>query len=436
VDARIVHTTTPLDVAYRLGREVLGPPFLAFARLLLSASREDGASKLVFVARDGDFLMRVTEAVCNGPSDPPVSPQLSYLHLSRRSTALPGEVRFNRSSILRATEIRAGMPTIGSLLAYYGLSQARYETLLQRHGLTAGTPLDLSSIDSLLANAKFMDWLDADRAVQRDLLQAYLEQQGVLGQPGIALVDIGWRGAICTALSSAFADRFQAIPLNAYFLGYWHESGCLAAPGIRIRGLLADFRHSRSPREGAARYLAFPLEALCRANHGTVTGYRRNFDGKVEPVLADPHDVPPDPIREEIRRGILDHVQTHVQSAASVESPAQAIDCRRDAQQRLFRLAFFPGAGEIATLRNLLHSEGHANGWQRPQIDPHPSSPWRQPRRWLTGLASPWRAGYVMANGGPLLSTLFVILESLLLMLPVHWRTSLQSWARRRAGLR
>lgn len=427
-------TATPLDDAYRLGHGVLGPPFLAFARLLLSASRDDGVSKLLFVARDGEFLMRVTEAVCDGINSTPSPPQLAYIYLSRMSTALPGEIRFNHSSILRAAEIRAGTSTLGSVLAYYGLSPASYEADLQRHGLATGTPLDLRRIDSLLADAAFMDRIDADRAAQRELLQAYLEQQGVLGQAGAALVDIGWRGAICSALSSAFADRFRAIPLNAYYLGFWHESGCLAAPGLRIHGVLADVHRSRSTREGAARYLAFPLEALCRASHGTVTGYRRNSVGTVEPVLSEAHDAPPDPVRDEIRRGILDHVQAN--AGIPIENLAQNIDCRRDAQRRLFRLAFFPDTGEITTLRNLLHSEGHVKGWQRPVIDPHPPSPWREPRRWLAGLASPWRAGYVMASGGPLLVSLFLVIESLLLMVPVHWRAAIQVWARRRAGLR
>lgn len=423
-----------IETAYQIGLEVLGPPFLAFVRLLLSAAEEDSILKLLFVARDGEFLMRATEtAIECGTSTS--FPKLGYLHLSRVSTALPGELRFDRASVLRAAEVRAGTPIIGHLLAYYGLNPHEYAADLGRYGLHEDSPLVSDRIEPLLADAGFQARIESDRTVQRELLRDYLRQQGAIGQSGAAVVDIGWRGAICSALQAAFGNRGDALPLHAYYLGYWHESGCHPLPGMQVRGLLADCRLGRSLREGAARYLAFPLEALCRADHGTVTGYRRTNAGIVEPVLAEPWDACSSPARNEIRRGILDHIRAHANLAVA-HTPAEAARLRRDAQRRLFRLAFFPNAQEIDCLRSLQHSEGHATGWRRDLIDHPPPSPWLHPRRWLAGLASPWRTGYVMASGGPVLAALFVAAESFLSVLPSSWRNGLQEWARQRAGLR
>ena len=81
-------------------------------------------------------------------------------------------------------------------------------------------------------------------------------------------------------------------------------------------------------------------------------------------------------------------------------------------------LAFFPTGDEIEAVSGLAHTEGHVTSWSRPLIDAERPSPVFSPRRWLGGLTSPWRSGYVMATGGRVLASLFVALESLLVAFP------------------
>jgi len=108
-----------LDAARRLGRVTLAPVLAAFATLLLSESRRRGLDRLAFLARDGHFLMTVTDLVAAGASI--TSPQLLYVHLTRRSTALAAAGHLQAPELSLAAGVRAGAATWGSALAYYGI---------------------------------------------------------------------------------------------------------------------------------------------------------------------------------------------------------------------------------------------------------------------------------------------------------------------------
>jgi hypothetical protein len=395
-----------MNERYRLGHDVLGPVFAAFAQLLLARAKRDGITRLAFVARDGQFLRDVVALFDDAP-------QLDYVYFSRISTSLPRQRNWDDESVAEAAFIRAGAADVASLLAYYGVDVSAFASELQTHRLTPDAPLHGSAaVRSLLRDPAFVQRMETERMKQKELLRDYLRQHRLFDDPQTALVDLGWRGSIPHALHEAFADDPEYRPLRSYYFAYWHELGCHPFDGERMTGLLADARGPRTLREGAAYYAAILLESICRAPHGTVLGYERDADGIVTPILAG--DSPQREVerageawREPIRQGILDYVSRHRDRAVM----------RREAQTQLFRLAFFPTASELAAVAGLAHTEGHASAWSRPLIDAQRPSPVRV-RRWLGGLTSPWRAGYVMATGGRPLAWMFVAVESLLVAMP------------------
>ena len=386
---------------HRLGYDVLGPVFAAFARLLLDQAKRDGITRLAFIARDGDLLREVTEALRSADT-----PALDYVHFSRISTSLAADT----ISIGEVTAIRAGTLTIADLLAYYALDAASFD--LAKHGLQRSSPIDECRV--FLSDPAFLQQVREARESQRRLLSDYLQQQR-LDDPRTALVDLGWRGSIQHALHQAFPETRA---MRCYNLAYWHELGCRPFPeGVRT-GILSDCRRARTVFEGAAYYISILLEAICRAPHGTVVGYHRGDDGVVRPVLAGDSlqrrtERGGEEWREPIRRGILDYVTQHAE-----EYRHGTRRMRRAAQRRLFRLAFFPTRNERDAVSGLAHTEGHTTDWSRPLIDDDRPSPLLSPRRWLGGLTSPWRSGYVMATGGFPLALSFVVMESLLVAFP------------------
>jgi preprotein translocase subunit Sec61beta len=408
------------DNLHRFGYDVLGPVFAAFGRLLLGQAERDGVTRLVFVARDGDFLRDVTVRLVDRLRFPS-PPTLDYVHLSRLSTILPRYPHFRDAVFAEADSLFGARQTdVAGLLRYFDIDANAVSTVLRRHGMSSTTELKSpAAVFPLLEDSEFVAIVETERIRQRELLGEYLDATGLLSDPRSSLVDVGWRGSIAKALTTAFAERLQGHRLRAYYLGYWDERSRKPILDPSVYGLLSDYRRSRTVVEGSAYYAAYILEAICRAPHGTVLGLRRDPHGVVIPVLAGEsrhRDVERagERWREPIRAGILEFIEAHADRYLQGDSDR----VRRDAQRRLFRLAFFPTQGEIQAVSGLAHTEGHAPDWARPLIDPVRPSPLRSPRRWLAGLASPWRSGYVMATGGLPLALTFIAVESLLLAFP------------------
>lgn len=407
---------------HAFGRDVLGPIFVAWARLLDAAARRDGVRELVFVARDGEFLREVQSCWQAAASAPPLG--LHYAWLSRRSTLLLRHAHLGEAAIAEAMAVRAGEPSSPVLLRLLGVDVVALPAPLRQQ--VVDTPWQ--QLAALTATPAFQLAYDAQRAHRLAQLRAYLGTWGLPQASDVAFVDIGWQGSIVRALQQALGR--PGVGLRLYQLGHWGESLPLPDTPACIDGLLGDWRRGQRLREASVYHLGLLLESICREHGPTVVGY----DGlsPVQPCFAD------DPAaaageaanaawRGPIREGILDAVR-----AAAAAAPAGSpLAWRRDAQRRLFGLAWFPGAAARAAAAGLCHSEGHVAGWHVPLISPALPRPWRAPRAWVAGLASPWRAGYLMATGGWPLAGLYAGLEALLLAAPASWRTGVRDLARR-----
>lgn len=389
---------------YRFGRHVLGPIFSAFAHLLIKDAKESRIGHLAFIARDGELLMSVTErlALSRGANN---IPQLSYIYLSRMAVSLPGQCNFRTHALTEYFAVQAGAPTAQSFLAYFGLCEERYVRHLDRHGLTLESPTPSpTTLAPLMQDSEFLLAVSIDRSEQTALLEAYLRQLGMLKNTGWALVDIGWRGSILTSLTNAFSKHGGFSTAFCFLLGYWNEFAVSSSGNPSpIRGLLTDQQRSRNILEGSAHYLALLLEAISRADHGTVSGYRRIADGSVVPILS--AAVPQRAVeqmnhlwRAPMRKGILDFADHD--AASFLDGFHDSNRLRRAVQKRMLRLAFFPTAEEIDAVKNLTHTEGHAILWSAALLEAERPSPYTSPRRWLSGLQSPWRGAYIATTGG------------------------------------
>jgi hypothetical protein len=270
---------------------------------------------------------------------------------------------------------------------------------------------------------------------QKALLATYLEQESIGAAADTLLVDVGWRGSILSNLAKAYsgASGFRS-PAGAFF-GLWSESKPLSGLPSGTVGLIADIRRRHTVLEASAWLAAFMLEAVCRADEGTTIGYE--FRGeKVTPILAgDSKSRRAEervlPVVADVRRGIMDYIDEH--GSADEWLCASSDQVRKRAQRALLRLACFPNAAEIAIGAMLVHTEGHTPNWSLPLITSTDANPLFHPRRWLAGLASPWRAGYIRHTGGPVLAASFLLLESAFLAVSPDFRAAVTRIARRAA---
>lgn len=416
---------------YEFGHATLGPVIAGFALLLVREAERRKLRRLAFVARDGDLLREATRRLLHHFSMP-AAPELTYVHLSRRATALPALDTMDAAAVEAAAAVRAGPLTLGMLLEFHGLSANRLINRLEKHKLGLDTRISSPSLLSdLFADKEFQSEIKTSIAEQKDLLSSYLAQQGLQAGSSTALVDIGWRGSIQNNLSKAFPGI-----LTGLYFGLWAEDGFTDSLPSNSLGIICDQRRGRDLHEGAAWYAGHLLEAICRASEGTTLGYRE-VDGQIVPLLAADGsrsaEIQSAAVAEVIRTGILDRME---ELAKDTSWRCQTDDqLQRAAQDSLFQLAFFPCPAAITIGKSLVHTEGHANGWSAPLIASGPHRPLTSPRQWLAGLSSPWRAGYVCSTGGTGLAWLFLGAEATLGCLPPKARSLLANLARRWAGL-
>lgn len=242
----------------------------------------------------------------------------------------------------------------------------------------------------------------------------YLGQSGVLNDD-TALVDIGWAGST-GRLVADFAHEAGLTPPAAFYLGYFNENTHLT-PSSRASGLLGDQRRSRGPLEGAAWQIAFLLEAVCRAPHGTVLGFKETPDGVIVPVhacsgAARDSETSNESVQTRVRDGVLAY--SHWLANLGVLVPVDQPKVRREAQKRLFRLAFFPFVSEREIARQLVHTETHGDAAGKTLALPSTGGL----RGWLAGVRSPWKGAYFMDNGGLPIALLYCVAENLLSALP------------------
>lgn len=420
------------DPGFHLGYQSLGPIFAAFSHLLLAEARHRGFSRLAFIARDGEFLREATSRLAARARCLDV-PNLEYVYFSRRSTALPYLRKLDAKALRQVRSIRADGPLLERLLAYFCLHVDMLPEELSRK-----VHEDSHDVDAFLADARLNRIVDTDRVFQESMLEAYLRQENLFNTgETTALVDVGWRATIQTALNHTFDGHPGFKPIPGFYIGLWSESESLPSSVAPVWGLLGDIRRGQNLLESACWQLAFVFEAVCRASHGTVIGYERGVEDRIHPILAGESMAREAERAHEgsvaqIREGILAYIDVWGESIGPFL--AVPVGFRRRIQWRAFRLAFFPRSWELRVLADLVHTESHTEGWSVPLISKQRPSLLTSPRNWMVGLSSPWRSGYVAATGGPMLSLAFVLVEGFLTRFP-RMRIRLQEIARRWVGI-
>lgn len=338
---RRIRGPSNLAVAERIGREIYGPCFGAFAGHVLATARQRQIERIWCIAREGIHLadhLRLAAATTGEPL-----PEVRILHASRRSVALPGLVTLPEDLLAEARRRcrRHDTPTLGHVLEGFGLghlaSPTQRETLVD---LNHGTGLEC-----------VLPQIAAEAEHERALLAAYLHDVGFFDPAERLLIDIGWRGSIQRRLERLFPEHLAGTTTGCYFGFTPSQSGIPAERHQHtiLPGFLHDERHGPAWFNALTGF--FPLiEISLQVPTGSTVGYRRH-EGRTLPHLGPAQPLPP--VLTALQRGIAQGVQDI--AATWAHHGMEPAHLRHDLLHRLARFIETPTADEARALGRIAH---------------------------------------------------------------------------------
>ncbi|GAB4170283.1 MAG: hypothetical protein Kow00100_10950 [Geothermobacteraceae bacterium] len=350
-----------LPVAQVFGLELLGPIFAPFIHRLLERCREEGISRVYFVAREGFLLKAMFDRLAPQVFEPGTEPQGYYLCVSRLTSFLASVREFTLREFRYCHANNAGHPSLRNLFAPFGLEEGFLTERARlagvddidapvRAGKTAEKLFAHPAIGRLLADDVFLEAIESVCAKQKKGLDSYLSSLDFFRPGDVALVDVGWSGQIQDNLYQAFC-RDRTLPrIWGMYLGVRETATFIEADGCRFEGLLADLSSPDWCSSAAFEFVQL-FEAAARAPHGTVIGYRRGESSRYEPVLkADDSPSRRAEINDEaflsgLQKGILAFTRHYGEFADMAGLPAAAYIPY--AKMMLVRLVRKPATAEV-----------------------------------------------------------------------------------------
>lgn len=262
---------------------VIAPILTGFVLWILHNVQNQGLERLYFTSRDGHALVPIARRLADALD---INCTFKYLYLSRAALTAANPDSGILYRMLQSEEIGAE-----AVLSRYGLdfkairpylpTESAYQQVKTRPLTAEGKRLISTAISKLGDNAQNVDSLTQNR----ELLHRYLRQEGLHGEGPIGFVDIGWKGSIHSMLSDFLQqESIRTRPLPAFLFGLSTPQQPYATN--RTAYFFDSFRKIGQKGILQPDMAIFKImEIFCTADHGTVTGYRKE-NGHVVPTLA------------------------------------------------------------------------------------------------------------------------------------------------------
>jgi hypothetical protein len=263
---------------------VAAPALIGFVLWMLQQARDQGAKRLRFLSRDGQILYELARRIARRLE---LDLDMEYVYSSRLTWCLaatdPGRLAeatwlFDSFMSSNATDVcaRLGIPAAGlrALMDACGVS-ADPECRADQPEQRAALQRFLSRAEVAAATAERiteMRRLVIDYAIQRQLACRTT-----------ALVDAGWTGRMIGAMVQVAEHAGLQRP-HVFLWG--HEP---RPDGWTDPDRVAAFLYNTATDQGVHLRVPdapFLVETFCMGDHGVVTGYQRQPDGEITPVLA------------------------------------------------------------------------------------------------------------------------------------------------------
>lgn len=265
---------------------VAAPALVGYVLWILKRAQELSLERLVFLARDGQVLCELAQRIARSLG---LKIDVRYIYVSRRSTNLAATFEADEEEIGWVFRDVTQLTPAG-FLGRFDLQWSDVADLLAMPGGEPGSAADIApAFRAGLADGPIRDAVLARAAARREVVLDYLRQEGLLDEAPQAIVDFGGVGSQIRAIH-ALVQNAGATPPHIFMIGLDKpEDAGLTTPAVEpawvaaTEAYLYDHRRNRGIRR--LRGFGTCVQMFCAADHGTVTGYRRE-DGAVAPDLA------------------------------------------------------------------------------------------------------------------------------------------------------
>ncbi len=307
----------------------LAPMFLGLGLWMIETAVARQVDRLWFFTREGTFLAEVYRALAARRPYGLTPPAARILAVSRQATFAASLGAVTRAEMMRLWSLYSTQSVRG-LARSLTLDEALVEARCAALQIDADAPVadiaDSAVAERLFADAAFLDHAEETRRRRRAELAAYLRAEG-FAQGRAAhetVVDIGWRGTIQDNLARATGARLSGLYMGLFrFLNPQPDGGAK-------QGYLFDENEERAL---ILNQEVAPLEMICNAAGGSVTGYAIESDG-ARP-LREVHEAEERSIAaasRPLQEGVLaalpalmDHVERHALRAADLSPLALGV---------------------------------------------------------------------------------------------------------------
>jgi len=328
---------------------------VGFALWLHKRFVADGIDRAYFLLRDGEIIEEVYRTVI-GTSSGPVT---ALLESSRRAFSLPA-LQADQASLLSQLMVSENPRPVREFLERLGLTVDGLAKELRVSGFASaedvivpGDAVAARRVVVLFKQPKVVRALHERSAAERELLLAYLDQQGVLAGGRIALVDIGWNGTIQKSLVAALALEGRTQHMHGYYLGTLPpahvELGNSTVTGFLFQGGVPAKR--ANPVLGALQI----VELICTTLRGSLRCFTRQ-NGTIIPVHG---SLTHDATRRLHLDALRDGVRQYAKDFSSLRESVAVHDLSPDAAGRaLVRTLTSPTAEEASCIGDIEHDDG------------------------------------------------------------------------------
>lgn len=261
-----------MEVQEQITWLVLAPGLVDFIIWTLNKAVQAGMRRLYFLARDGYFMYRTAQYLCEQLSVPI---ECRYLCCSRYSLRIP----FFHLNMEEALEYicRGGIDdTIVKILVRSGISEEEQREVLKQLKIpfekNESIPYAaLSEIRKALQECEFfMECMYQNSKKSFPDLEGYLCQEGLLDNEKAALVDSGWVGSMQKTLNQVLSTMGKSESLEGYYWGLYELPKDVNPKAYHC--------YYFSPRNGLKEKVYFSnclFETIFSAPHGMTLSYKK-----------------------------------------------------------------------------------------------------------------------------------------------------------------
>ena len=263
--------------------QVAGPLLSAFVVWVLTRAHALGHKRLLFVARDGEVMLRMALPLAKKLG---LRFDMHYLYAGRQVVNLAGLTALDANALGWITE-NAGGATLADVLQRVDLELTpEVITEAQRAGVPTRGPIgwnNLERLAAMLRSASVAARIHEAAAASRVEVRAYFAAAGLMDGTPCAVIDVGWRGrvfdSVCRIIGEAHAANHTALYFGLYAKPDPPPAGRQEAYLFDLGGDVPIGTGHDIPK------LAQALEIFCQATHGQVLGLTVQADGRFAPTL-------------------------------------------------------------------------------------------------------------------------------------------------------